>query len=102
MSKGDWLIPDSEQQELLKDPVLMLEYEAVRRSGVTNMLDLTNVRSIAEQLGLSKLEKMSRAPQSYSKLLMAYTEPDEVTFQAWLRTKRKERDVLDAINQENA
>jgi hypothetical protein len=64
-------------------PVEIFQYEYVRRSGITNMLDLKVVRETAEMTGFSELSEICQSEDKYFKLLLNFQLPDEDEYRKW-------------------
>jgi len=57
--------PMSEFRDKRISKEVMEQYEAIRRSGVTNMLDIFAVKTVAKRVGLDELAKVSREDYIY-------------------------------------
>lgn len=63
----------------------LFEYEAIRRSGITNMFDRWAVKMLADTHKLNRLAKIAEDARLYSKLLQTYGTVDlpENRYQDW-------------------
>lgn len=70
-----------------KEKEVMLEYEYVRLSGATNMLDRATVALIADEHGLDALLPVAMSRAAYAQLLKSYTKPNDAEYNAWKMTR---------------
>lgn len=75
------------QQEVSEADRLLFEYEFVRRSGVTNMMDRRAVMVIAESAGFDFLFNTAASHNAYAHMLKDYKPPNEEAYLAWLMSE---------------
>lgn len=69
------------------DNELLMEYECVRRSGVTNMFDYKSVYRVARENGLTNLANACLDTAAYADVLRNYRVVSESEYQNWLKSR---------------
>ena len=63
---------------------LVMEYEFVRQSGETNMLQRATVRRLAQEHSFHKLAEVASDSRRYANFLWSYVPPTVDDYRKWL------------------